>query len=159
MDSRDNRYLKHSVMNGPVGLITTKRRDEANVMTVSFFSDVAHYPTTLWVSINRDTLTHALISETHLFCLVLLHQKQAQLALACGSVSGRKQDKAKLMPLVTHGDFLFVPDSLSSTACRVRHQVPVGDHTLFVADVLEGEVNSRNSTYRHLMLSDLRGVN
>jgi flavin reductase (DIM6/NTAB) family NADH-FMN oxidoreductase RutF len=126
-------------------------------MTVSFFSEVAHHPTTLWVSIARRAFTHQLIGDAGgRFSLIALHNKQAAIALNCGSVSGRDQDKCKNLKLYNGSEgFLFLSEALSSTACRVRGSYAIDDQTLFIADILHCDVESRTSHLRQLLLSDL----
>jgi flavin reductase (DIM6/NTAB) family NADH-FMN oxidoreductase RutF len=149
-------YVSGSVVEGPVAIVLVTDGQRRNAMTVSFFSEVAHHPTSLWVSISASTCTHRIISETHRFSLAVLHVKQKALALACGTVSGRDHDKCSGLDVIeTPSGFLFLRGCLSSTACLVRDRVTVGDHTLFIADILEGQVETHRSNPRHLLLSDL----
>ncbi len=156
--------MNSSYLNGPlidsiVGLVLVKAGDRANAMTVSFFSEVAHHPTTLWVSIARSAYTHALLEETSQFSLIVLNQTQSQIALDCGETSGRDQDKCAALNLYGGPEgYLFLNDALASTACSVRQAVTVGDHTLFIADILQTEMESRVSHLRQLLLSDLKGT-
>jgi len=150
-------YLERCVFDAPVGLILSVRGEARNAMTVSCFSEVAHHPASLWVSIERTTYTYSLITAAGQFSLAVLHEKQASLARACGSVSGRDRDKCAGLDLYEHnGGYLFLRDCLASSACRVSQAVDVGGHTLFIADIVSGDVNSRNSALRHLLLSDLK---
>ena len=149
-------YLSGSTIESPVAVVFAKTPARSNVMTVSFFSEVAHHPTSLWISIAQTAYTHALIDETNHFSLSVLHQGQKQLALACGSTSGRNHDKCAGLDLFeARSGALFLEGALSSTACRVRDRVVAGDHTIFIADILEGQIESRPSHARHLLLSDL----
>lgn len=125
-------------------------------MTVSFFSEVAHHPTSLWVSIAKTAYTHSLLEEVGQFSLIVLNQTQKEIALACGSVSGRDRDKCSALNLYPGPEgYLFLNGALASTACRLRQTVPVEEHTLFVADILQCEIESRKSHLRQLLLSDL----
>ncbi len=149
-------YISHSVIESAVGLVLVKAGEICNAMTVSLFSEVAHHPTALWVSINQDCYTHTLLQKQPDFSLVVLNQKQKEIALTCGTVSGREQDKCSRLDLYLNpSGFLFLRDALSSTSCRIRQSLDVDDHTLFVADILEVELESRRSHLRHLLLSDL----
>ena len=149
-------YLRDAVVESPVGLVLVEAGNRANAMTVSFFSELAHHPTSLWVSIAKTTYTHALIEETRSFSLVVLNSRQRGIAIACGSVSGRDRDKCAALDLYrSPSGFLFLHRALASTACRVRDLLCVGGHTVFLADILEGEVDSRRGHLRHLLLSDL----
>ena len=139
-----------------VGLVVVKGTNRSNAMTVSFFSEVAHHPTSLWVSIAKSTYTHKLLEEFAQFSLIVLNQAQRQIALRCGSISGRDHDKCATMDLYPGPEgYLFLNGALASTACSVRQSVPIGDHTLFIADILQVDIESRKSHLRQLLLSDL----
>ncbi len=139
-----------------MGLVVIKAGNRSNAMTVSFFSEVAHHPTSLWVSILKTAYTHSLLEEVGQFSLIVLNQTQKEIALACGSVSGRDRDKCSALELYPGPKgYLFLNGALASTACRVRQTVPVEDNTLFIADILQCEIESRKSHLRQLLLSDL----
>ena len=125
-------------------------------MTVSLYSEVAHHPTALWVSIAKTSFTHALLQHQPEFSLVVLNQTQREIALRCGTVSGRDQDKCSSLDLYMNSSgFLFLRGALASTSSRVLHSVDIDDHTLFLADILEAELESRSSHLRQLLLSDM----
>ena len=149
-------YITDSIVESVVGLITIKVGERSNAMTVSSFSEVAHHPTSLWVSIAKSNYTHTLVEELGRFSLIVLNQTQKEIALRCGSISGRDQDKCATMDLYPGPEgYLFLNGSLASTACSVRQSVPIGDHTLFIADILQTDIESRRSHLRQLLLSDL----
>jgi flavin reductase (DIM6/NTAB) family NADH-FMN oxidoreductase RutF len=150
-------YLTGSVIESAVGLILVNAGDRMNAMAVSFFSEVAHHPTALWVGVAETSLTHAMIEETGRFSLAVLNQRQGHLAMACGSISGRDADKCSRLDLFrSPAGFLFLNGALASTGCKTRHKEKVGDHTIFVADIVEAGLDSRKSHLRQLLLSDLR---
>jgi len=145
------------VVESAVGLILVSAGDKMNAMTVSFFSEVAHHPTALWVGVAETALTHAMIEETGRFSLAVLNQRQGHLAMACGSVSGRDADKCAALDLFrSPSGFLFLNGALASTGCKTRHIETVGDHTIFIADIVETGLDSRKSHLRQLLLSDLQ---
>jgi len=149
-------YISGSVVESPVGLVLVESAGRRNAMTVAFFSEVAHHPTSLWISIANSAYTHELIRESGRFSLIVLHKFQKRIAEMCGSVSGRDQDKCIDLELYGGGDsFLFLKDALASVACRVRRSATLGDHTLFVADILSGHIETRRASLRHLLVSDL----
>ena len=156
MNLQDSPYLTRAVIEAPVGLVITKDSTGANAMTASLFSEVAHYPTTMWIAVAPEHRTHALLTETGRFTFVTLHAGQASLAVACGTRSGRDHDKGRDLALYEGGDgFLFLRDALASTACVVERSLPIGDHTLFIARLLAGDLEGRRTAQRHLLLSDL----
>jgi flavin reductase (DIM6/NTAB) family NADH-FMN oxidoreductase RutF len=154
---RDNPYLTRAVIEAPVGLVITRGDGGANAMTASLFSEVAHYPTTMWIAVAPTRSTHATLTSTGRFTFVTLHARQAEIAVACGTRSGRDHDKCRDLALYEGGDgFLFLRDALASTACVIERSLPVGDHTLFIARLLSGALEGRRTAQRHLLLSDLR---
>jgi len=148
-------YLGASVLNSPVALIVTESNLRANVATISFFSEVAHHPTTLWISIANGSLTHEMLRSTGRFTLTVLHEGQRQIAQSCGTISGRLIDKTKCLTLQRAEGHLYFAEGLASVACSVRSTFDLSDHTLFVADILAGKIETRNSYRRHLLVSDL----
>ena len=149
-------YITKSIIEAAVGLVVINAGEKSNAMTVSMYSEVAHHPTALWVSIHKSSFTHSLIQDQPNFSLVVLHQRQSDIAIQCGTVSGRDQSKCSLLDLYrTNNGFLFLRSALASTACRVRESIDLGEHTLFIADILEAEVESRTSHLRQLLLSDI----
>ena len=71
-------------------------------------------------------------------------------------MSGRSVDKCARLDLYDNGQgFLFLKDVLASTACLISRRAVAGDHTLFLANMLSGDVHTRNTWRRQLLLSDL----
>jgi flavin reductase (DIM6/NTAB) family NADH-FMN oxidoreductase RutF len=125
-------------------------------MTASFFSEAAHYPTTLWISIAQTSLTHEAITASGRFSLILLHRDQAAIARRCGFASGRDTDKCRDLGLYrSDKGFWYLDSVIASVACSIRSQRTVGDHTLFIADILAGEPDTRHLARRHLLTADL----
>ena len=154
---RGSPYLKRSVIPGPVGLVVVRTAAGINAMTVSLFSEVAHQPTSMWIAIAPETHTHCMLLESRRCSFLTLHEKQAHIAIACGTISGRDADKAGALNLYEHGDgFLFLRDALASTACTVQQSVSMGEHTLFICEMLSGDVSGRHTARRQLLLSDLQ---
>ena len=150
-------YVTQSVIESAVGLVLVQAGTRRNAMTVTFFSEVAHHPTALWVAVSPQTLTHSMIRETGRFSLVVLTQRQAKIAMACGTISGHQTDKCAMLDLYhSPSGFLFLAGALASTGCVVRHSEETGDHTIFVGDIIEAELDSATLDQRQLLLSDLR---
>lgn len=151
-------YITDSVIENAVGLLLIEGGSRRNAMTISCFSEAAHHPATLWISVARTAHSHALIRETGKFSLAVLNHNQSGIALQCGTVSGREHDKCASLDLYHNPDgFLFLRRALASTACSVRQSIEFDDHTLFVADILNSDLDSSSAHLRHLLISDLKG--
>jgi flavin reductase (DIM6/NTAB) family NADH-FMN oxidoreductase RutF len=144
------------VVESIVGVVLVESGSRRNAITVSFFSEVAHHPTALWVGISPTSYTHSLIQEAGRFSLAVLNERQGAIAIHCGFNSGRHVDKCSKLDLYpSRGGYLFLSGALASTGCIVRESMTVGDHTLFIANIIEADIESRSSHLRQLLLSDL----
>jgi flavin reductase (DIM6/NTAB) family NADH-FMN oxidoreductase RutF len=153
----DSPYLAQSTIESAVGLLIVKADDRANAMTISCFSEVAHHPTTLWISVAKSAYSNELIRQTNRFSLAVLNLRQKAIAISCGTVSGRQHDKCAALNLYPAREgFLFLHGALASTACGVRRSFDIDDHTVFIADIIETHLDSRVAHLRHLLISDLR---
>jgi flavin reductase (DIM6/NTAB) family NADH-FMN oxidoreductase RutF len=151
-----NPYIAGAVMDGPVALLLVHADGRRNAATISCFSELAHHPTSLWVSIATSSYTHELVGRAGAFTLAVLSVRQRQIALTCGSVSGRDRDKvAALAVQASPSGLLPLDGALASSLCRVRDSIVLDDHTVFLADIVEGVMDSGASHRRHLLLSDL----
>ncbi|HKY41669.1 MAG TPA: flavin reductase family protein [Pyrinomonadaceae bacterium] len=151
-------YITNSIIEGAVGLILVEAGSRRNAMTISCFSEAAHHPATLWISVAKTAYSYELILETGRFTLAMLNRNQSDIALRCGTMSGRDHDKCAALDLYQNPEgFLFLHRALASTACTIRQTIDIDDHTLFVADILSSDLDSRSAHLRHLLLSDLRG--
>lgn len=149
-------YARQALGDPAVGLIVSEAQGRRNVMTVSFFSELAHHPTTLWVSIANSSYTHEMVSDSRRFTLAILNVRMREIAIKSATASGRDVDKCAGLRLYRSSrGFLFLDGTPSSIGCAVRDHVDLGDHTLFLADIIEGDVDSRPAVWRHLLLSDL----
>lgn len=154
---RQSPYVARASVDSPVGLVVVRAGQRVNATTVSFFSEVAHYPTSMWISLEPESYTHSLLTEINEFSFITLHCRQAETAAACGTESGRARDKCKSMPLYDNGGgFLFLKDAMASTACRVVRTHPLGTHTIFVAHMLSGDMQQGRVSLRNLLISDLK---
>jgi flavin reductase (DIM6/NTAB) family NADH-FMN oxidoreductase RutF len=150
------RYIEDAVHNGPVAILLAEHQGRRNAATISFFSEVAHHPTTLWVSLEMTSYTWDLVQSSGRFSLSVLHQGQARLALECGTHSGREKDKCSGLPL--HHDergFAVIDDCLASAWCEMQSSRPVGTHMLVIAAILAGTINTKAAKVRHLLISDV----
>src|SRR5262245_45776679 len=120
-----------------VGLVVVDDHGEPCATRTAFFSEVAHHPTSLWVSVEKGSRIFDRIIESGEFTLAVLHCDQ-------------HQD----WRFYRHNGFHFVEDALSSTACRVLQEIDLGTHSVFVSEMLEGQVRSGNPK-RNLLVSDL----
>lgn len=113
-----------------------------NFMTAAWVMRVAEEPPLVAVAVANVHYTCELLLEEEkkqgVFGIsVLGRSKGREIATACGTVSGR--ERAKLTPeqyQITKSGAPVVKDSIVYMACRLQKTITLGDHTLFIGEVI-----------------------
>ncbi len=128
------RYL----MPQAVFLVTGAAGDETGGMTACWVSRVSHRPPLFAVAIHHGSHTRDVVEVGRCFCIHILCRHQVELARRFGSVSGREVDKLATVAWRRGASGApVVQDVLAYLDCRVVSQFEVGDHTLFVGELVE----------------------
>ncbi len=134
------RLLSH----GPVLLLTTQFRGQPNVMTVGWSTPLSGTEALIGVAVAPTRLSHEFIARTDEFALNVAHVDLLGRVWYCGTNSGRNVDKWETAPLTpaepTEIASPLVDEALAWLECAVVNRLAVGDHTLFVAQVLTAQV-------------------
>jgi flavin reductase (DIM6/NTAB) family NADH-FMN oxidoreductase RutF len=135
-----------SSMPMPVTVIGSSWEGKDNAMTASWVAFSSSRPPLVSIFINNTHLTRQFISASREFVVNVLASDQVEVSEICGTISGRKADKYAKAGLQTRpADKVGVPlieGCLANLECRVVAEYEVGDHTLFVGEILaahEGE--------------------
>ena len=119
-----------------VGLAIVDDGGQPRYLRTSTFSETAHHPTSLWLSVAKSEAIHPILVRDGRFSLAILHRGQ----------TGEPQFYREHNCHYVHG-------ALSSTSCRVIQQVELDSHTIFIGEMLEGHVTP--SAQRNLLNTDL----
>jgi len=126
----------------PYVLATTV--DEAgkpNAIGLAWWTFVSLAPSMIAISVGHGRYSHECLQACGEFVLCFPSAQLAQPAWRAGRVSGRKADKFGEGGLVavpaTHVKPPLVEGSTAAFECTVVQTVEVGDHTLFIANVVE----------------------
>ena len=140
------RLLSH----GPVLLLTTQFRGQPNVMTVGWSTPLSGGDALIGVAIAPTRLSHEFIVKTDEFGLSVPHLDLLGRVWHCGTASGRDVDKWETAPLTpaeaTGIASPLVDECLAWLECTVVNRVAVGDHTLFIAEVLHAQAEEEAFT-------------
>jgi len=124
-------------------IVTSHLDGRLNGQISDALMQVAAVPPRVAVSINKNELTHEFISKSGVFGVSIL-SRSADLRFVglFGFRSGRDTDK---LAQATHrigetGCPLVTQNSVAVFEAEVRRSVDVGTHTIFVGDVLKGEI-------------------
>ncbi len=125
---------------GPVVLLTAQYRGRPGVMPAGWLSPASYAPPRVTVAVNPQNNTHFLISKSQEFVINIPGRPLAERVAYCGRVSGRDVDKFAQAPLTAvDGRRVTAPwveECLAHLECGVVDAMEVGDHTLFLGEVV-----------------------
>jgi flavin reductase (DIM6/NTAB) family NADH-FMN oxidoreductase RutF len=136
----DVRQAHRLLSPGPVTLLTSLYRGQPNVMTAGLVTTVALDPPLVGVAIHPTRLTHEFVSKSDQFALNLPPIDLIAAVQQAGLVSGRDGDKFVALGLTpadaAEVDAPLVAECLGHLECGVVERVRLGDHDLFVGQIL-----------------------
>ena len=127
-----------------VAIVTSKYEDQQYGMTVNSFNSVSLEPPVISVALKQLTHTHALVVRSGMFAVTILSAGQKELSdRFAGKIPGitDRFDGVQIDRLLI--DAPTIKNGLAFFNCRVMNSMPIGENTLFVAEVIaasgEGE--------------------
>lgn len=118
-----------------VTVVTTEHEGARYGMTVAAFSSLSLRPPLVLICIEKSVKTHDAIAGARKFGVSVLAHHQA-------GISGRFASKSddKFSGIALRAGSIGVPlieDAICTLECRVQDQLPGGDHSIFVGEVVE----------------------
>ncbi len=132
----------------PAVLVTTRGSDgKDNIITVAWTGTVCTNPPMLYISVRPERYSYQALKETGEFVVNLTTEAMAKETDFCGVRSGRDLDKFDRTGLHKgRASIVGAPIILESPVnieCRVKEEVPLGSHSMFLADVVHVTVDER----------------
>ncbi|MBN2030925.1 flavin reductase family protein [bacterium] len=133
----------HRVINhGSVILVTSQIEEGVpNIMAVAWNMPLSLIPPLVGISIAKSHFSHQLILQRGEFVLNVPSPSIVSKVMVCGKISGREEnkfEKAKLTPVASEKVLPpLIQECIGHLECRVEQKIEVGDHTLFIGNVLK----------------------
>ena len=122
--------------------VTAAHGGDVAMMTANFLTQSAFTPPHVTVAVEIDSKTHRLIEASQAFAINVYGAEQRELAGQLGKRSAKAPNKTEGIAWhagpVTGSPILEA--SLGWLECRVTGSLPSGDHTVYVAEVVEAGV-------------------
>jgi flavin reductase (DIM6/NTAB) family NADH-FMN oxidoreductase RutF len=133
---------------GPVVIVTASYKGRVNAMPAAWVVPLSKGPPLIGVSIQQSHLTHDLVVRSQQFAVSVPGRGIAEQVLRLGKLSGHDvDDKLALVGLHTMEakeiDAPLIEEGLAWIECGVVDAFRVGDHTLFVGQVLAAMVQDQ----------------
>ena len=119
-----------------VTVVTTEHEGTPYGMTVASFASLSLNPPLVLICIEKSVKTHDALIASEKFGVSILGQEQGDLS---GRFATKKIEDKFAGVAVTRGAELGVPllnGAICTLECKVHSQLPGGDHTIFVGEVV-----------------------
>ena len=138
-----------------LALIGSRSGQERNGMTASWITQLSMEPVLIGVGVDNTAVTHRLISEGGAFTVNLWNAEDTRVFVKFskpatytdGTLNGRPVREA------TTGAPVFT-EAIAWLDCEVRHAIDLGTHTLFVGELVDGDIHIDEA--RSASMSDTR---
>lgn len=129
----------------PPVLVTCGTMEHPNVLTVGWTGIINTIPSKTYISLRPERFSFPVIQKSEEFVINLATVSMARAVDFCGVRSGRQFDKfaqTGLTPVPAQKVRCpMLEESPLSLECRVFQQIPLGSHTMFLADILAVHVD------------------
>ena len=126
-----------------VSIITTKYDNKINGIAVAWLSRASMQPPMIMISIGKTRYSHGLIKQSRIFAVNVLGKEHIELGRHFGTQSGKDIDKFQD---IEHEEketgSPILKDAVAWLDCKVINECDAGDHTIFVGEVIDGDVIS-----------------
>lgn len=131
------------LVGGPVVLLTTRWREQTNVMPAIWVTPLSRTPPLVGVAVHPSRHTHDMIRFAEEFALSFPGPELMDHSHYFGLVSGREVDKLGLAKLPTFKarkvEAPLIGGCLAWVECGLEDALRLGDHTLFVGRVVAAQ--------------------
>lgn len=121
--------------------------EEYNLLTVAWTGTVCTSPPMCYISVRPERYSYEIIRRTGEFVINLTTEEMTRAVDWCGVRSGRDFDKFRETGLTPAPAQIvaapIVAEAPVSIECRVRQLLPLGSHDMFLAEVVNVQVDSR----------------
>jgi flavin reductase (DIM6/NTAB) family NADH-FMN oxidoreductase RutF len=136
LDSEQLRRAMRAWTTG-VTVVTAKHEDQQYGMTVNSFTSISLEPPLVSLALRQLTHTHDLVEKSGEFAVTILSADQKELSERFAGKLTEIKDRFEGVPTETLVlDAPLIKGGIAWFNCRVVNAIPVGENTLFVAEVI-----------------------
>jgi flavin reductase (DIM6/NTAB) family NADH-FMN oxidoreductase RutF len=130
-------------LNRELWLVTARSADQSSGLIATYISRVSLVPSLprVTIALAKHHFTHELIEATDAFCMHLVGDDQLDLVWRFGIPSGREVDKlGELSTSIGASGSPILTDAPAWLDCRVEARMDIGDRTVYLAEVLDAQI-------------------
>jgi len=130
---------------GPVVLLTTAARGQANIMTISWHTMMEFEPPLVGCVISNRNYTFDILEKTRECVINIPTRELVKEAVGCGNTSGRTIDKFKAFHLTPTAATVvkapLIDECYANLECRVVDASMVNKYSFFILEVLKAWID------------------
>lgn len=147
----------------PAVMVSCQREGEKpNIITLAWVGTVNSDPPMVSISVRPERYSYDIIRENGEFVINLTTEALAKATDYCGVRSGKEVDKFKEMNLTPcKSQKINAPgigESPVCMECKVKQEIPLGSHTMFIAEVLAVSVDEKYLDEKGKFMLDKTGL-
>ncbi|MBE5885319.1 MAG: flavin reductase family protein [Lachnospiraceae bacterium] len=132
----------------PAVMVSCQREGEKpNIITLAWVGTVNSDPPMVSISVRPERYSYNIIKETGEFVINLTTESLVKATDYCGVRSGKDVDKFAEMNLTPCASKEVkapgIAESPVCMECKVKQEIPLGSHTMFIAEVLAVSVDEK----------------
>lgn len=136
----------------------TDGQGNTNIITLAWHTPISRNPPLYGISLSPKRYSHGLIKKSKEFVINFIPYSLVEAAQFCGTHSGRATDKLfntgiTLIPS-KHLSTPMIQEGYAHLECKLVKSIPVGDHTLFIGEVVAISAD-KNAFKDKLLRTDL----
>ena len=128
--------------------IAKDRNGKANPITLGWTMIVSGTPPMMAIAVAKTHYSIEAITHSRNFTIAFPSSEMADAALFFGSKSGRDIDKFAEFDCKTEPakviDSVLLADAVANFECTLESQIPVGDHMIFVGEIVCSHINTES---------------
>ncbi len=144
-----------------VGLITSYGKYGQNIMAAEWTHHISYSPALIVACIHPSDATATNIEETKEFGVNLAAVGQNVLSSVAGGSTGKEVDKIKVLEELGIKFYeaknikpLMVKGAAMNAECKLLKAIPLGDHTMFIGEVVEISAIDKDPTEGPIVYHD-----
>ena len=137
---------------GPVVLVSTARKGQANIMTLSWHTMMDFEPPIVGCVISDRNYTFSLLKATRECVINIPTRELAEKVVGCGNTSGRKVDKFQAFGLTpvaaTRVQAPLIGECYANLECKLVDARMAAKYNFFILEVLKAWIDPARQTPR-----------
>lgn len=121
-------------------VVSCDQNGKSNIMALSWWMYLSNKPASLGICLSNNGYTGKLLEANKEFSLCLVDPSLKDIALQCGKVSGKTVNKEHEFGIELSLSKKIAPSIIKDSPlvfeCRVNNSVIVGDHTIYIAEIV-----------------------